>query len=211
VEFIAQCFQLIRGGRDRLLRARAAAGARVPARPSTACRRRCVSELRAPTVPARYVEHAIQAWEDRQTQELPADETAAPALAHSMGFATGRRSAAALGASPGVEQHFAELIAEPEALRCDAQAGTLLDALTAMQASSRSSASRTRRARWRALDGLYASRRVQSLQAEGRERLDRFMPMLLRACGEARDPDLALARLCPWSAPWPGAVPTCCC
>jgi hypothetical protein len=26
----------------------------------------------------RDVEHAIQAWEDRQTQELPVDETAAP-------------------------------------------------------------------------------------------------------------------------------------
>jgi glutamate-ammonia-ligase adenylyltransferase len=47
----------------------------------------------------RDTEHAIQAWEDRQTQELPVDETPRLALAHSMGFADWEAFAAALGAS----------------------------------------------------------------------------------------------------------------
>ena len=38
---------------------------------------------------------------------------------------------------------------------------------------------------------------MQGLQAEGRERLDRFMPRLLQACGEVDNSDVALERLLP--------------
>jgi len=38
---------------------------------------------------------------------------------------------------------------------------------------------------------------VITLQAEGRARLDLFMPRLVHACGEVEDPDLALARVLP--------------
>jgi glutamate-ammonia-ligase adenylyltransferase len=198
VEFIVQCFQLIRGGRDRLLRQRELLPvldslAELNCLPAEVCQR-----LARAYCFLRDTEHALQAWEDRQTQQLPVDETPRLALAHSMGFADWEAFAAALAAHrAAVEQHFAELIAEPEALDADAQAGALLwgprcdeSALAELGFADPAGA----RA---ALDALFASRRVQSLQAAGRERLDRCMPMLLRAAGEARDPDLALARLLP--------------
>jgi len=47
------------------------------------------------------------------------------------------------------------------------------------------------------LRSLFDSRRVQSLQSEGRERLDRFMPLLLEACAESEHADLALERALP--------------
>ncbi len=36
-----------------------------------------------------------------------------------------------------------------------------------------------------------------TLQAQGRERLQQFMPQLLRACAEGADPDLAVQRVLP--------------
>ena len=48
-----------------------------------------------------------------------------------------------------------------------------------------------------ALQELQHSSRVATLQAEGRERLEQFMPQLLRACAEVDDPDLALQRILP--------------
>ena len=47
------------------------------------------------------------------------------------------------------------------------------------------------------LQELQHSPRVMTLQAEGRERLEQFMPQLLRACAEVDDPDLALQRVLP--------------
>ncbi|CAN0588648.1 unnamed protein product, partial [Laminaria digitata] len=48
------------------------------------------------------------------------------------------------------------------------------------------------------LQALRDSSRVATLQAEGRERLQQFMPRLLLACAEASDPDRALQRILPF-------------
>jgi glutamate-ammonia-ligase adenylyltransferase len=114
----------------------------------------------------RDTEHAIQAWEDRQTQELPVDDAPRLALAHSMGFADWEAFAAALAAHrAAVAQHFAELIAEPEALDADAQAGALLWGPRCDESALAELGFATRRARGRRSMDLFASRRVQSLQA----------------------------------------------
>ena len=47
------------------------------------------------------------------------------------------------------------------------------------------------------LQDLQQSSRVMTLQAEGRKRLEQFMPQLLRACGDVDDPDMALHRVLP--------------
>ena len=117
IEFIAQCFQLIRGGRDRALQRRellpvldeCAKLACLPAEGSRA--------LAEAYRFLRDSEHAIQAWEDRQTQELPTDELPRLALAHCMGFADYAAFLAALDAHRQcVAQYFAELISPaPEA------------------------------------------------------------------------------------------------
>jgi glutamate-ammonia-ligase adenylyltransferase len=197
IEFVAQCFQLIRGGRDPSLQRRElipvlAECARLGCLPEEVSR-----ELQKAYLFLRDVEHGIQAWEDRQTQELPDDATARAALALCMGFVDYPAFLEVLDAHrEAVARHFANLIAEAEAplpgatsdaiwsADCDEQ---LLRELGFLEADSLAER----------LEALFGSRRVQSLQKEGRERLDRFMPLLLQACADSAHPDLALERALP--------------
>lgn len=86
VEFIAQAFQLIRGGREQHLQDRRVLNilpilARLEYLPSQE-----VDELTEAYYFLRRAEHAIQAWADRQTQALPMDEIAQQSLSYSLGF-----------------------------------------------------------------------------------------------------------------------------
>lgn len=197
VEFIAQCFQLIRGGRDITLQRRELCPvlfecAQLGCLPETV-----VQELQSAYLFLRDVEHAIQAWEDRQTQELPDDPEAQGALAHCMGFADYDGLLLELAAHRDrVAEHFAGLIAEdadstpaPESTdlwgaACDPEQLSKLGFTDVEGIAER-------------LGTMFDSRKVQSLQVEGRERLDRFMPLLLEACAESEYPDLALERALP--------------
>ena len=198
IEFIAQCFQLIRGGRDLGLQQREL----LPVLQE--CARLGCLEPRDSTALAeayrflRDTEHAIQAWEDRQSQELPTDDLARLALAHCMGFADYDAFAATLETHRDcVARHFADLIAGPrEASAEDADAAVLWGSHCDREGLERLGF-RDIDAVCARLAALHDSRRVRQLQREGRERLDRFMPLLLRACGERDDSELALERVLP--------------
>ena len=194
IEFIAQCFQLIRGGRDVSLQRREllpvlAECAALGCLPETAA-----LELRQAYRFLRDTEHAIQAWEDRQTQELPADPLPRAALAQAMGFGRYEDFFQALEAHrERVARHFTTLIASAEEIDG-------ASALWSAEGDARQfEALGFARARAQAerVQALFRSRRVQRLQAEGRERLDRFMPLLLKACAVCEDSDLALERVLP--------------
>ena len=198
VEFIAQCFQLIRGGRDRGLQQREllpvlAECVDLGILPAVAS-----DELRAAYLFLRDSEHAIQGYEDRQTQTLPRDETARQAMATVMGFADWETYAEALAAHRArVADHFANLIADPDAEE-EGLADAVLpwdDSLSAelLEAQGYRRGEQT----LERLAGLMESRRVLTLQTEGKERLQAFMPQLLQACLETSDPDLALERVLP--------------
>jgi glutamate-ammonia-ligase adenylyltransferase len=199
VEFIAQCFQLIRGGRDRGLQQRellavldecAALGCLPP---------EAVAELKAAYLFLRDSEHAIQGYRDRQTQALPADEVPQLAMATVMGYDSWEAYRETLDLHRGrVEHHFNELIAPPEGER-PGEAGSD-DGLwgPGLRAESLSGLGyRKPEESLERLRALQQSPRVLTLQAEGKQRLEQFMPKLLRACGEVDDPDLALERLLP--------------
>ncbi|MCC5886280.1 MAG: bifunctional [glutamate--ammonia ligase]-adenylyl-L-tyrosine phosphorylase/[glutamate--ammonia-ligase] adenylyltransferase [Gammaproteobacteria bacterium] len=198
VEFIAQVFQLIHGGRDvrfqqpalRMnLRHIADAGLLDEAE---------VADLDVAYVYLREVEHRLQAVADEQTQKLPRDALAEARLAWAMGQAdaatftaelTRHRQRVAeifadliqpLEADGGGDDDFwAELWAEPDG----ASSGALAAAGFADpgQALSRLADLRQRRER-------------EVTQELGRQRLDALMPRLLALVGEAEDPDRALAR-----------------
>ncbi|MFT7287432.1 MAG: glutamate-ammonia-ligase adenylyltransferase [Halieaceae bacterium] len=197
IEFIAQCFQLIRGGRDQSLQRRELLPVLGECAALGCLPLAITEELQSAYLFLRDTEHAIQAWEDRQTQELPADELAQAALAHSMGFADFPAFVVALDAHRcRVARHFANLIAEAETPQASVEEqllwstdcdGQRLRALGFSDGDAMAQELRT----------LFDSRLVQTLQAEGRERLDRFMPLLLHACGESDAPDEALSRALP--------------
>lgn len=200
VEFIAQCFQLIRGGRDLALQQR-----ELLLILEELCTLGClppeaVFELRTAYLFLRDSEHAIQGYLDQQTQALPTDALQQQAMATVMGCADWPAYLAALAAHRSrVAEHFRDLIAEPESDEEAATADELppwgddLTAATLAELGYRAASDSLER-----LQALRDSSRVATLQAEGRERLQQFMPRLLLACAEASDPDRALQRILPF-------------
>ncbi|EED32085.1 glutamate-ammonia-ligase adenylyltransferase [gamma proteobacterium NOR5-3] len=197
IEFIAQCFQLIRGGRDSTLQRRELSMVLAECAHLGCLPQAVVQDLQAAYLFLRDVEHAIQAWEDRQTQELPEDEQARAALAFCMGFADYPAFIKVLDAHRlCVSEHFAALIAEAEDSTPAPQSAGLWGAECDPEQLSNLGFKEVDELAAR-LRTLFESRRVQSLQTEGRERLDRFMPLLLEACAESEYPDQALERALP--------------
>lgn len=209
VEFIAQCFQLIRGGRDLGLQQRellpvleecVALGCLPP--PAAA-------GLREAYLFLRDSEHAIQGYQDKQTQELPQAPLPRAALAAVMGFGCWEDYLAALDAHRAVVAgHFRDLIAAPG--EQDAASAEDDSALWGEGLSPQSLAAlgfQRPQDTFDALQALQQSPRVLTLQEQGRERLRQFMPRLLRACAELAepasddvvpgDPDLAVQRVLP--------------
>ena len=198
VEFIVQCFQLIRGGRDLGLQQRELLAALEECVALHCLPASAAAELRAAYLFLRDSEHAIQGYDDRQAQDLPRNDLQRLALATVMGFADWEGYSAGLAAHRDrVAAHFRNLIAEPEeeAAQDFEEERSLWEDLS----EETLSALGYRRAR-ETLDALLALRqspRVLTLQPQGRERLRKFMPQLLRACADGEDPDLALERLLP--------------
>ena len=202
IEFVAQAFQLIRGGRDTDLRLRPTlavlellAGKRLLARAAAA-------ELAAAYVFLRRLEHRLQYIEDQQTHKLPSAEADRAIVAHSMGYADWPAFAAALAAERAtVTRHFEDVFAatagEPNPA-APVWLGTLEGdaALGDLEAKGYVEARETL-ARLRA---LRTSSRYLQLPAASRDRLDQLVPRLIDACAKqgAREgrttPDVALGR-----------------
>jgi glutamate-ammonia-ligase adenylyltransferase len=199
VEFIAQCFQLIRGGRDLGLQQRELLAVLAECEALGCLPADAVAQLRRAYLFLRDSEHAIQGYQDRQTQELPQDALAQQAMATVMGFADWEAYRAALEEQRDiVSGHFNELIATSDEEATDDAAadtglwgeGLSLEALAEL-------GYREPQDSLQRLQQLQQSSRVMALQTEGRERLEQFMPQLLRACAEVEHPDLALERVLP--------------
>lgn len=115
VEFIAQAFQLIRGGRDPRLQQRELLNI-LPLLPeSVGMPEQAVSELTEAYTFLRNAEHCIQAMADKQTQELPQDAAGQERLAFSMGCTDWEDFLAQLEQQRSrVTEHFGHVIAPAE-------------------------------------------------------------------------------------------------
>ncbi|MFZ5756998.1 MAG: bifunctional [glutamate--ammonia ligase]-adenylyl-L-tyrosine phosphorylase/[glutamate--ammonia-ligase] adenylyltransferase [Pseudomonadota bacterium] len=203
VEFIAQAFQLIRGGLDTRLQERALLpvlatlveiGVFTPA---------ARDELAAAYDFLRRVEHRLQAIEDAQTQTLPDDDTTRLRIAFAMGFSGWEAFAVALdGHRAVVERHFRASISTGEETTAPVEAGDeWLDlwlgrlpepsALGLLEAQGLLPAG----AVLQRLREFREDRHVINLQAVARERLDRLMPPLLRGLPGCAEPEPVLARV----------------
>src|SRR5690606_3662519 len=81
IEFIAQCFQLIRGGRERILQQRNLQKVLETLRELNYLPSEVVDELQAANIFLRNAEHGLQGYADKQTQDLPSVEMSRAALA----------------------------------------------------------------------------------------------------------------------------------
>jgi len=204
VEFIAQAFQLIRGGQEPALRERSlqpvlaylAEQALIPAHAQ--------QDLTEAYRYLRRIENRIQAMHDRQAHDLPTDDVDQARLV----LAMDARDWASLreeldGWRRRVQGHFDQVFVAPqqedEAETTDepdfsdvwydtVDEEAACEILLHAGFADPDAASRTIR---RFRDGS----RVRALSEQGRTRLDRLMPMLLAAVAGGDAPDAALDRL----------------
>ncbi|MBK5378157.1 bifunctional [glutamate--ammonia ligase]-adenylyl-L-tyrosine phosphorylase/[glutamate--ammonia-ligase] adenylyltransferase [Pseudomonas sp. TH43] len=208
VEFIAQAFQLIHGGRDLSLQQRPLLKVLSTLEGQGYLPPAVISELREGYEFLRYTEHAIQAIADRQTQMLPDGAQDQARIAFMLGFADWEAFHEKLMFWRGrVAWHFAQVIADP-----DEEEGTESEVVVGgewlplweeaqdeeaacrqLQEGGFADASKA----LRALAGLRGSPQLRAMQRLGRERLDAFIPRLLAQAVEHANPDLVLERVLP--------------
>jgi len=167
-----------------------------------------VAQLREAYLFLRNTEHAIQAWLDQQTQNLPVAELPRAALAYALGFSTWEAFAAELSRQREiVSAHFEEVIAPPAQKQEAAadQNGNPWKAFWADTELAQESAAQQLHAAdfdaaeevARRLLALRDSKSVRALQTTARARLDAFMPQLLGALAGADACGTTLLRILP--------------
>lgn len=212
VEFIAQAFQLIHGGRDLSLQQRPLLKVLKILEGQGYLPAAVTDELRQGYEFLRYTEHAIQAIADRQTQMLPDGDQDQARIAFMLGFADWRSFHERLMYWRGrVSWHFRQVIADPDSDPDDEQqdeteivvGGEWLPlweesqdenaACRQLLAGGFVDAERA----LKNLNDLRNSSQLRSMQRLGRERLDAFIPRLMAQAVEHANPDLVLERVLP--------------
>ena len=196
VEFIAQCFQLIRGGRDALLRCRGLMDALGACEALGCLPPEAVAELQEAYWFLRNSEHAIQGYQDRQTQRLPDEPAAKEGLCRVMGFESFEAYLSELNRHRAkVSGHFVALIAPAEDDSDAVERTWYWDDLESERIAALGFESVEVVSA--ALERLTQSAIVRTLQVEPRRRLDLAMPKLLESCARSSNPSETVARIVP--------------
>lgn len=193
IEFIAQVFQLIRGGRDLALQIR----------PTLAVLNLLVErgqlsldaglELAAAYDFLRRLEHRLQYLDDAQTHSLPENDADRTLIAQAMGYTRFDALLAELDDHrSNVSRHFEAVFAEREASAHD---------LDAVWADAESQCARLGELGFRQpedtcqrLKATRSSSCYRQLSEAARARFDLLVPRLMRAATTTRTPDATLAR-----------------
>ncbi len=203
IEFIAQVFQLIRGGREPPLRARAVLpvlshlGAENYLKPQEA------TELAEAYKFLRCVENRLQEWRDQQTHELPRETGGRMRLAWSMDCTGWDEFASALAAHRRhVQQVFDAVVVMPRALREQQRHDSPYAALWQGALAREDCVTRLENAGYaeaaavaEELSALRSGGFVRGLGTRGRQRLDELMPRLLETAAATPAPTNTLRRL----------------
>lgn len=196
IEFIAQVFQLIRGGRESSLQTRPTLTVLEHLGAQGLITQQSAADLGAAYIFLRRLEHRLQYVEDQQTHRLPATHEAQASLAASMGLENWTTLVAELDRHRNlVKANFEAVFADPEEGEhpmavlwnghCDDAEAT--DRL--VEYGFRAPHETARR-----LEMLRQSSRYQQLPLANRERLDAVGPRLIAAAAETPEPDLTLSR-----------------
>ena len=210
VEFIAQVFQLIRGGRDTDLQERRVLVVLDYLTQKNLLPDYVVDELKNAYVFLRNTEHRIQEYQDRQTHVLPDDEIGQTRLASGMGFNDWPAFLTELNKHrENVEAHFEQVFVAPqteetktpekseqqsETQRLEALWYNKLDEQDALDLLSEKGFSDSAAA-LKQLKTLHKSRQYASLSRQGQTRLDKLMPLLLGAVQQVDSVDITFERI----------------
>lgn len=209
IEFVAQVFQLVRGGRDPALQRRDLEGVLNVLGERQLMPLRAVQQLLQAYRFLRRVENRLQMLADQQTHRLPTDDDSCTRLALAMGYPDVAAFQIALQrhqrrAHAQFEQVFSapqrddddQLASMPGADRQHSlsrlwQLGLSQDEAVPLLASV---GFRQPETAFAAIDELRHGPVTRSQSETGRTRLDRLMPLLLGAIAELEDPDTVLPR-----------------
>ncbi len=196
IEFMAQVFQLIRGGRDPALQIRPTLSVLKLLVERKLLPAESEQELREAYIFLRRLEHRLQYVEDKQTHMLPETPEARASIARSMDFADWDAMLLVLNAHRDkVSRHFEEIFSDPEAGEHPLTGLWMgqIDEETAIEAFGNLGFRQPREAIAR-LGELRTSGRYQQLPASNRARLDAVGPRLIEAAGATAAPDTTLTR-----------------
>ena len=202
IEFVAQAWQLIRGGREPDLQDR-----RLLVILQRLAQKRLLPEavakqLRDAYVYLRRLEHRLQMINDQQTQALPESELDQCRIATAMGYGDWDEFMQDwLRVSAGVQSVFDDMFGADENPEGDEDispyAGVWLESLEPGEAEAvlREGGYTGPEAVGQLLAGLRSGRAWSAFSAEAKDRMDRLMPRILELCGRSPHPNTTLQRL----------------
>ena len=186
IEFIAQAFQLIHGGRDKALQTRSLLATLDLLRQRNFLEEPAYQALTAAYTFLRRAENRLQEWRDQQVHDLPSDEAQQLTLAESMGYGSYSLFLADLnGHRERVQTQFDWVFAEDDSCEeADALADLWLEGVDVSDDLTRVMSYGLTEAQAKdflqPLVAFQKGRIVQTLEKEGVVRLNSVMPLLLR-------------------------------
>ncbi|MBI2779659.1 MAG: bifunctional [glutamate--ammonia ligase]-adenylyl-L-tyrosine phosphorylase/[glutamate--ammonia-ligase] adenylyltransferase [Gammaproteobacteria bacterium] len=204
IEFIGQAFQLIRGGREPELQERQILRVLKLLASRSDLPEYVTRALTEAYVFLRRTENRLQEFADQQTHSLPTDDAGRLRLAAAMGHDDWAAFSRALEKHTRVvHEHFEQVFAAPQTVETRTETGVpdlaavwrgALDesqARAALQATGFTDTEEVLRLCARLREG----HTYRALSAQGRERMDRLMPLLLGAVAMTLQPTATLLRL----------------
>ena len=206
IEFFGQVFQLIRGGVTPMLQDQRILHILDTLANENYIEPKTRKELQASYHFLRNTEHRLQEFSDNQTHELPKEPNARLRLAIAMGFDDWASFSADLEKYTGnAHRHFSNLLAskQPDAeVKCN---GDNIQELTCLWTSNHMDEQTIRdltdagfkesEAVMKMLDQFKNSPGTRALSREGRIKIDKLIPIVLKATSHSSQPDLALKRI----------------
>jgi glutamate-ammonia-ligase adenylyltransferase len=199
IEFVAQVFQLIRGGRDLALRSRPTLDVLDALRGRSILEAPVVERLAQGYDVLRRLEHRLQYLDDAQTHALPESDEDRQRIAVSMGFPDWSVFSESLDAlRESVAVIFEQVCAISPGSESDHPLSPLWqDDVAPAEAAATLGAMGYREPERLAerLRELRGSARVKRMASSGQSRLAQLMPRVLEVAAALADPDAAIARL----------------
>ena len=196
IEFTAQVFQLIRGGRDAQLRIRPTRETLQLLAKNNQLTTEAVAELDAAYVFLRNLEHRLQYLDDQQTQELPEKPEDQEIIAQAMGYENYAVLLEQLDRHRAVvNQQFGQIFGEQDEVQDGAQFWN--EGVTGEELSAHLKSLGYRAATDSAehLQQLRNGSRYRQLPDLSRQRLDKLIPQFVALSARHGDPDATLSRL----------------
>jgi len=206
VEFFGQIFQLIRGGVTPSLQERPIQKTLKVLTSENYISQKVCDELTVAYVFLRNTEHRLQEFSDQQTHVIPSDSVAKMRLAASMGFDTLEAFDLQMEKHRKiVHSHFEKLLEAKDSEPVDDRTKEIQTGLEAIWENFLEDKNRQKillAAGYenfdeveRLLDHLRNHPATRSLSSDGRQRLDRLMPLMLKEIGRSEHPIVVLNRI----------------